>query len=180
MSPGKQLMEQLRLLARDGVEAVHLQQLDNKNATVQLVVHDAEHSARLELCDYDRYSVTLYTLEVVQQRSGVAPETVSLSAYAAQIARHLSYLEEPLAVWELDESTQVAQLRSFPPQREDAKVFYWEVTLRANADRGATITRYHWAPGMVEREVVAYPATFALVARITDSLHAALTTTMHD
>ncbi len=180
MSPGTKLMEQLRLLVHDGTEAVHLHQLDTKNGTMQLVVYDADHSVRLELCDYDRYSVTLYTLEVGQQRPGVALETVSVSAYAAQISRRLSYLEEPLAVYELDRSMQVAQLRSLPPQREGAEVFYWEVMVWANADRRATITRYHWAPGMVEREVVAYPATFALVTRITDSIYAALTTTMDD
>lgn len=178
MSPGKKLMEQLRLLARDGAETTRLQRLAH-NGTMQLVLHDAEYVVRLELGDYDRYSVTLYTLEVGQQHASIVPETGSLSAYAAQIVQHLSYLEEPLAVCELDESAQVAQVRSFPPQRQDAAVFYWEVMLRANPDRGATITRYHWAPGMVEREVVAYPATFALVARITDSLHAALSTTMH-
>jgi hypothetical protein len=58
--------------------------------------------------------------------------------------------------------------------REGEEVSYWEVTLWAGDEPGARAVRYHWAPGMAEREVVAYPATFALVARMADSLAEAL------
>jgi hypothetical protein len=34
--------------------------------------------------------------------------------------------------------------------------------------------RYRWAPGMTEREALAYPATFALVGRLVDSLAMAI------
>ena len=46
--------------------------------------------------------------------------------------------------------------------------------IRAGDEPGARAVRYHWAPGMPEREVIAYPATFALVARMADSLAEAL------
>ena len=96
-----------------------------------------------------------------------------LSAAAATVARRLSFLEEPLAVWELDGSEGIAQLRSSPPQREGDALSYWEVTLWAEPPR-AQVARYHWQPGMAEREVVAYPATFALLGRVADALAAAL------
>jgi hypothetical protein len=50
------------------------------------------------------------------------------------------------------------------------------VTLRTGSQPGARLMRYRWLPGMREREVVAYPATFALVARMIDSLAEGLAT----
>src|SRR6266508_930063 len=92
-----------------------------------------------------------------------------LSAAAAAVARGLSFLEEPLAVWELDGSEGMAELRSSPPLREGDEISYWEVTLTA-AQPSARAARYRWAPGMAEREIVAYPATFALLGRMADVL----------
>ncbi|HNP70490.1 MAG TPA: hypothetical protein PKK15_05255, partial [Kouleothrix sp.] len=96
-----------------------------------------------------------------------------LSAAAAAAARRLSFLEEPLAVWELDGGEGMAQLRSSPPQRDAGEVSYWEVTLWA-AEPRAQVARYRWAPGMAEREALAYPATFALLGRMADALADAL------
>jgi hypothetical protein len=168
MSIGKQITERLRRLA-DGDQAV-LVAGDEK----RLVVSGEPVHASLAFFDHDRYSVTLRELTV--GAGGVAPSDARgyLSASAAEVARRLSFLEEPLAVWELDGGERVAQLRSSPPLREGEEVSYWEVTLWAGQESGARAIRYHWAPGMPEREVVAYPATFALVARMADSLAQAL------
>jgi hypothetical protein len=166
MSLGKQMIEQLRLLPAAATPP--------SDVPVQaLVVNDEAGRATLEFVDHDRYSVTMRALQV--GASAPAGETRAyLSSHAAEIARSLSYLEEPLAVWELDGGERVAQLRSSPPLREGDEVSYWEVTLSAGAEPGARLQRYHWAPGMVEREELDYPATFALVGRLADSLAAAL------
>ena len=171
MSIGKRITEQLRRLA-EGDRTV-LEPGDEQH----LVVTDEPVHASLALFDHDRYSVTLRELSV--GAGGVAPGDARgyLSATAAEVARRLSFLEEPLAVWELDGGERVAQLRSSPPLREGEEVSYWEVTLWAGDDSGARAIRYHWAPGMVDREVLAYPATFALVARMADSLAEALRAT---
>jgi hypothetical protein len=163
MALGKQLVETLRRLAADGAQA----------AEVTATVADAR--ARLDLVDHDRYSVALRGLEV-ELDAGAPPvdARAALSDCAARVIRALSYLEEPLAVWELDGGEAVAQLRSSPPQREAGEISYWEVTLRGGARRAASIARHRWAPGMPEREPVIYPATFALVGRIAASLQAAL------
>jgi hypothetical protein len=166
MSLGKQMIEQLRL-----VSAAELAPGDDSHNSVTAL--DGSGQATIEFFDHDRFSVTLRALDV-----GGAPvegdARAYLSAWAAEIARRLSYLEEPLAVWELDGGERIAQLRSSPPQREGEEISYWEVTLVAGAQPGARLARYRWAPSMVEREIVAYPATFALVGRMVDSLAAAL------
>jgi hypothetical protein len=168
MSLGKQILHQLRLLA-DGQEVLEAAPA-TEPATKRLAERDGARLATLEIFDHDRYSVALRAIEV----GGAPPAQVDtrayLSASAAEIVRRLSYLEEPLAVWELDGGERRAELRSSPPQREGDEVAYWEVTLWAGEQPGARIMRYRWTPGMVEREEVAYPATFALVARMVDSL----------
>jgi hypothetical protein len=174
MSLGKQMTEWLRLLATQGPNLAELQSYGDEYKG--LSVSDAGQEARLEFFDHDRYSVTLRALQI----GGGAPKTgeaqAYLSARAAEVARRLSYLEEPLAVWELDGSLERAELRSSPPQREGDEISYWEVTLWAGEQPGARIARYRWAPGMIERELIAYPATIALVARMADSLAEALRT----
>jgi hypothetical protein len=166
MSLGKQMIEQLRLMATtDSVFG------DDSHKIVTAL--DGLTRATIEFFDHDRFSVTLRALDV-----GGAPAEGNVRAYlsarAAEIARRLSYLEEPLAVWELDGAERVAQLRSSPPQREGEEVSYWEVTLIAGTQTSARMARYRWSPDMIEREIVAYPATFALVGRMVDSLTAAL------
>ena len=168
MSIGKQITERLRRLA-DGDRSVLEAGAENT-----LLVLDAPLRAKLEFSDHDRYSLTLRELTV--GTGGAVPNDarVYLSATAAEVARRLSFLEEPLAVWELDGGERVAQLRSSPPQREGDTVAYWEVTLWAGDEPGARAVRYQWSPGMAEREVLAYPATFALIARMADGMAAAL------
>jgi hypothetical protein len=172
MTLGKQMIEQLRLLAAGETVPAQLPTGDDPFTVVSTL--DGTTRATLEFFDHDRYSATLRALHV---HSG-APLDGDVRAYlsdrAAVIARQLSYLEEPLAVWELDGDARVAQLRSSPPQREGDEVSYWEVTLSIGEQSGARIVRYRWAPGLAEREVVAYPATFALVGRLADSLATAL------
>ena len=168
MSIGKQITERLRRLA-DGDRTVLEPGTENS-----LLVLDAPLRAQLEFSDYDRYSLALRELTI--GAGGAAPLDARsyLSATAAEVARRLSFLEEPLAVWELDGSERTAQLRSSPPLREGDAVAYWEVTLWAGEELGARAVRYHWSPGMAEREVLIYPATFALIARVADGLADAL------
>ena len=171
MSLGKQMIEQLRLLATGEATLVQLPENGNR---LTLAVSGQPNQATLEFFDHDRYSVTLRALEVTRGAPIAGDARTYLSASAAAIARQLGYLEEPLAVWELDGNEQQAQLRSSPPQRDGEEISYWEVTLWAGEHGGARVMRYRWAPGMAEREELAYPATFALVGRLVDSLAAAI------
>ena len=170
MNLGKQMIEQLQRLVAEPTLAT----ASSDGAYATLTVGDGEEHARLEIFDHDRYSVTLRALEVGSVGPFEGDARAYLSAHAAMIARRMSYLEEPLAVWELDDVERVVQLRSSPPQREGETLSYWEVVLRIEEQPSARIARYRWAPGMVERETVTYPATFALIGRMADSLAAGL------
>ena len=165
MSIGKLLHETLRLAGQSA----------GAEPTGDLHVTDGQTAVRLGLFDCDRYSITLRSLEVTRGQAA-APDDLRerLSGVAAEMTRRLSFLEEPLAVWELDHREGLAQLRSSPPQREGEEVFYWEVALDGAAELRATIGRYRWAPGLTEREPVAYPAAFTMIGRIADALDAAL------
>jgi hypothetical protein len=162
----------LRRLAAEGPESVSALAWGD-NGPQRLLFTTPGVNAILEFSDHDRYSVTLRELEV--SRSAPPPETPDFLANAgAAMIRQLSFLEEPLAICELDEQLGVAQLRSLPPQRDGEELEYWEVTLLAQGKSSATIARYHWTPGMIERERVEYPATFMLAARIAEGMAEAL------
>ncbi|NOK60733.1 MAG: hypothetical protein GFH27_549289n285 [Chloroflexi bacterium AL-W] len=188
MTIGTLFTDKLRLLAAEGDQQAQvlshndqyksLSVFENRNADA------SDHTdaitqihSRLEFFDNDRYSVTLRMLsmsEGVSITDDIHEVQTYLSAKAAEIVRQLSYLEEPLAVWELDSRENMAQLRSLPPQRDGAERSYWEVVLKVDGEPSISIARYSWSPGMPEREIVAYPATFALVARIANSLETVL------
>lgn len=148
--------------------------LKSRGELRELHVSEEAAQATVFITDSDRYSVTLQTLVVGDQVEIGEDTRAFLSAKAAALARQLSYLEEPLAVWELDGREGIAQLRSSPPQRDGEAISYWEVVLRTGERASATLARFRWQPGLAEREQVDYPATFAIVARLTNSLAAAL------
>jgi hypothetical protein len=168
MSIGTVLTDQLAQLAAGKITPAR-----NADGTLTLSTGADADAASLTIFEYDRFSATLRTLAVGSPPPPDDDRRAFLSARAAAIARRLSFLEEPLAVWELDGREGLAQLRSSPPQRDGECVEYWEVELFARP-ASATLTRYRWAPGMAEREVVAYPAAFGLLGRIADALAAAV------
>jgi len=172
MSIGKQITERLQQLASG--KSVLAELPANDVTHKRLVALEEPLQATIEFSDHDRYSLTLRALTVSAGDGAPDDARAYLSATAAEVARRLSFLEEPLAVWELDGGERTAQLRSSPPLRESDAVAYWEVTLWAGDEPGARAVRYHWSPSMAEREVLVYPATFALIARMADGLAAAL------
>jgi hypothetical protein len=162
MSIGKALVEQLRESATGPATGPHTQ------------VEQGNLRIRAELGEYDRFSGTLQSLDVQLDTDAPDDTRAFLSERAARLCQRLSYLEEPLGVWELDGREGLAQLRSTPPQRDGGEIQYWEVTLAAGERPRAQISRYRWAPGMPERELLPYPATFGLLGRLADSIADAL------
>jgi hypothetical protein len=172
---GKQTVDILKRLVSDGPQAVSALAWTDDGAKVIAVFSDAA-DARIDLADLDRFSAALRELAVTRHAAPVVHDMRAwLSDHAAATIRALSFLEEPLAVWELEESEGIAQLRSSPPHREAGEVTYWEVVLRCAEQPSASLARYRWAAEMPEREQVAYPATFALIGRMTAALESALT-----
>ncbi len=174
MMSGKQTVDALKRLASEGPHAVNaLSWTDDGPKVVGVSTGSAD--VRIELADLDRFSVALCELAMTCRAVPVIDDARAwLSDHAAATIRSLGFLEEPLAVWELDGDEGMAQLRSSPPLREGDDVTYWEVVIRCNERPSAAIARYHWAPGLPERERVIYPATFAQIGRMVAALEQAL------
>lgn len=162
----------LSRLASDGPDAVAALSDADGGLTIELN-HPTAHVTLL-LADHDRFSVALRELQIGAAVTEVGDVRSQLSEIAAAVARRLNFLEEPLAVWELEPSTAEAQLRSAPPQRENQDLIYWEVVVRGGANPGARLARYRWSPELVEREQVTYPTTFRFLGRVAETLAGAL------
>jgi hypothetical protein len=174
MNLGKRVVDQLEQLVAKGPRQVDAVILNSGQPGYILGVpaEGQEASVAITLEAYDRFSVTLRQLEV-----NFGPSSLSHSADEAHL-RHsaeraicrLTYLEEPLALLELDASEKLAQLRSQPPHQDDEKLAYWELFLWASPQPRARLTRYHWQSGTPNRAQVVYPATFATLGRIAQDL----------
>lgn len=149
-----------------------LKELGAGNNTVSVAA--GSNHALLNIVDSDRYSVTLHDLIVGGTLRPTSGLQTLLDVAASALIHELQYLEEPLARIEFDATAGQGILRSAQPYREGETLSYWEVRLDTGAAPTARIARYSWSPGLIEREPVAYPATFRLLARITDSMATAL------
>lgn len=183
MTLSRLIIAELRRLGGDSAAAAALAQTDDGARTISFGGVDGQPGARIEFFDQDRYSITMRSLSVgagslppIDPRAddAGAQRDARLSSLANAIIARLGYLEEPLAIVERDAAEGSAQIRSLPPLIEEGCLSYWEVVLAMGAQPAATITRYSWSPEQPEREPIPYPATFALIGRLADSLVAAL------
>lgn len=168
-------LEQLAAKGHQNIEAV-IQESPESGYTVGIPSEGKGAGVSLSLADYDRYSATLRHLSVFDNHPvGDDSDTESyLSSVAAEIIKRLSYLEEPLALLELNTVDHVAQLRSQLPENGSNDSTYWEVCVSVSPHPQAKLARYHWIAGNRERTVVTYPATFATLGRIARDLAASL------
>lgn len=167
MNLGKQLTERLALLGDESGRRERAVLVESKGvAYYSIGTWLGPLRAVLEFGDHDRYSVTLRALEVGCALAPNGHQHDWMPALAATIAGRLSYLEEPLAVWELSQAEGMAQLRSAPPQREGDAICYWELLLRTGEQVSVRLSRYRWQPTLTERALIEYPATFSLLGRI--------------
>ena len=175
MSLQQQIMQRLEKLASQGpqsIEAVVPATLD-KGYIIGVPADEQSHGGvSLNLGDYDRYSATLRHLESFNKTLDL--DNIEAEDYLRQVAantsQRLTYLEEPLALVELNTIDNIAQLRSSPPQQSPGESIYWEVMLYVLPHPHARLTRYRWTAGAKERVTVAYPATFATLGRLAEDL----------
>lgn len=180
MNLKQRIVNQLEHLASKGPQAVEaVVQLPPQRGYIVGLPSEGEGMAvSLGLEDYDRYSVTLRHLEVVDNSSRVIDDQVKeeyLRQVAAEVCRRLSYLEEPLALIELEPAGGVAQLRSDPPQHSLEEAIYWEVRVQVAPHPTARLTRYRWTATNYERRPLPHPVTFATAGRISEDLTRSLT-----
>ncbi len=174
MNLGKYITSQLYRLSTEG-PSEHDSVVPDTEGGQRVSLRQEEYDIQVRLSNQDRHSAELHGLQVVMVQP--TSESADVRTLAQRAIARLSYLEEPLDVWELEEPDMTAQLRSMPPQRESdsADVTYWEVLIQqahiaTGVETTASIQRYSWRPGLPRRETVPYPATYALLGRLSESL----------
>ncbi len=136
-----------------------------------------EVGASISLLDYDRYTLILRHLEVMDNSLTIKTKVEDyLHQSALAISQRLTYLEEPLLLLELDSLEGLAQLRSSPPQSNEDRLLYWELILRTTPHPHARLARYCWHGGDYERRPQPHPVTAITLARIAADLATSLTT----
>jgi hypothetical protein len=174
MNINKRVIEKLEQFVAKGPkesDAVVLDSRQQKGYIVGVITETEGFSLSFNLTDYDRFSVTLRHLQVNHNNPPADGDIEDyLQQRTEQIIHRLTYLEELLELLELEPDAGVAQLRSNLPHRENEETIYWEALLQAKPRPTVSLTRYHWTPDSREREVLAYPATFATLGRIAQDL----------
>ena len=168
-------LEQLAVKGPEHTEAV-IQKPADQGYIVGIPAEGQGVGVSLKLVDCDRYSGTLSHLELYDNSLTIPEdETESyLRRCAAAISQRLIYLEEPLALLELNAIDGVAQLRSNPPENGPDESTYWEVSEGTVPHPWAKLARYRWTAGTPERTPVTYPATFATLGRLSEDLAVSL------
>ena len=173
MNIGQQVIKQLERFVAEGPKAVDAVLLKEGQGYIIGVSSDgAEAAIAITVRDFDRYSLTLRRLEVTQPGEAA----LDLAGYAAQVSARLTYLEEPLALVEIDTSEaseasdHVAILRSQPPRQTGQEIVYWEAVVHPTPQPQVSLARYRWSPQQPGREVCYHPLTFGTVGRLAEDL----------
>ena len=168
-------LEQLVAKGPQNIETV-IQEASEAGYIVGIPAEGKNTGVSISLVDYDRYSVALRHLAV--HDNGLVIDDSDTKNYlhqaTAEITQRLSYLEEPLALLELNTIDGIAQLRSNPPENGPNDLTYWEVSISVSPHPQAKLARYQWIAGNRERMPVTYPATFATLGRLAKDLAASL------
>lgn len=177
MSLNERIITQLEQLATNGPKSIKaiVQPSPAKGIIMGLAAEGDEGGVSINLVDYDRYSITVRHLDVYNNKLNIGENVEKyLRRVAAALSQRLVYLEEPLALFELNTIDGIAQLRSTPPKHSPDESTYWEIMVHAQPHPHARLMRCHWVSGKAERQAVAYPATFATVGRLAEDLSASL------
>ena len=174
MNINKQVRKKLEQLVSKGAKEAGVVVLDSARQKAYVVAVSSEGkgpAVSLTLTDYDRYSVTLRNLQVSHNYALVEGDTEDyLRQRVAQIIDHITYLEEPLELLELDPEAGMAQLRSNLSRQTDKETIYWQALVQTQPHPTISLTRYRWTPDNRKREVFVYPATFATLGRMAQDL----------
>ncbi|MEK7729912.1 MAG: hypothetical protein AAB354_16005 [candidate division KSB1 bacterium] len=145
MNPGQKLM--VELSARQlGL---------NKGSPESRFTHEQEVDGihlKLEIQDTDKYG---FLVRSIAARSTPLTHTTNdlkalLTRQAAELEKRLTYLLENFRLLELDETKQVAQVRSHAPYRQDGAMHYYEILLAEG--NALSFARYHYRGAHSQRE----------------------------
>jgi hypothetical protein len=123
---------------------------------------DAGWSVRATADKADSLSCLLWELSL--DRTGDAPEGLTLKAWAAAVASRVGGLMEDLKVLEIDEARGEAVLRSESPATKGEAVAYYEVKLSGVSS--AVVRRFQAVRGAGGRTQVGFALTHEVIARL--------------
>jgi len=134
---------------------------------------EVEHNgvrAKVGLEDVDRLACSVHRLELERVSIPRPAESVGarLAAQAEALSRRLTYLQEPFAPIEFDQTSAQVQLRSSPPWRKGDLTGYYEVTLRDGCR--LSFVRYEKRRGAKRREEIPSSLTREIFVRLVDDL----------
>ena len=108
-------------------------------------------------------SLSCLVWELTLSRDGTSPAGLTLAGWAAGIADRVSGLIEPLKVYEVDTTSNVAILRSESPTRKGDARTYYEVVLHGLT---RALVRRHSGSSTPGREQIAFALTHEVVTKL--------------
>lgn len=136
-------------------------------ASGQQVVQAAAGATRAtcELVALDALACAVDCLRV--DNPALASSSVAqLRERAAKLAARITYLLEPISPIEIDSLGCVVQLRSSPPQKNEAGTSYYELLVGHSG--AITLVRYHCPPGALRSRAAAHLTREVLLRLVGD------------
>lgn len=134
-----------------------------------IVVREGSLALCCELASLDRTGCEFVRLSVETPRLAGAA-TDRLQKVAADLAKRLTYLMEPISPVEVDHEQCVVQMRSSPPQKNDDGTTYYELLVRAGGE--LSLCRFTKTIGNARQNVPAQ-VTREVLLRLAGDLEAA-------
>ena len=146
-----------------------LDRLGNRHGgePTEITSHAGSVRVQVTVRDCDRLAVVCDSLTIARARSAGA-----LARRARAMAGRVSYLEEPLAVIEVDTASRTAVLRSAPPQADGEHRLFYELALR---DDRVTLQRARGGGRGTRRRTVPFTLTRGVLSRLINDLADCLT-----
>lgn len=140
----------IRALVKEQVDALLQQSGGSQQQQIQVRLPNV--LLEIELANLQPLGCALWQLEVRTDRT-VQASTEELRESGQRLADRVKYLLEPLCVHEVDRDAAAMQMRSFPPERDERTVRYYEVT--AESDGRWRLARYEKVAGEARHQVAA-------------------------
>ncbi len=130
-----------------------------------LVVNEAGWTAELTLDSLESLGARCW--EVTLSRT-TPVDNVSLDQQANRIASRVTGLLEPLRVVEIDQSRQLAQLRSISPASKGETLYYYEIERHVSGR--SLVRRYQASTVSTRREQIDFTLTHEALAKLIEDL----------
>lgn len=155
----------LKKLAQDALNGL----LVAPGGSAPLQVSDGTRTLRCDVAEVDALACGFWRLEL-EDTALAGADVARLQRVAADLARRVTYLLEPIQPIEIDADRCVVQMRSVPPSKDDDGSKYYE--LLVTRDGALSLTRYGVDPVSGRQPIEAH-VTREVFGRLVGDLEAA-------